>query len=315
MSSTPVPPEITLPSDLAAKLTKYERPSMKADLLAAQQERHEILTRFPLESWSEMPLERYALGQEDSENTFCRWMEFKSKHLGGIGGGTSMKHIIFKRKAGPGWYYPAAYKNEQEAWAAVRAAFVDALDKAQKGEWAAIDDVQALKPGSALTLKALSVYFPDAVAPIYSRNHMRHFLARLGCPEGPDEAVQLNRTLLSALRQIRAFDGRAVLEIMHFLYDVARPGDGVRVVKIAPGENAKFWPDCLNGGYMCVGWDDVGDLRDFESKDAFRARFEERLHDGCFAPFAGQGQRRLRDAQIIVHVLAALGIGIRAARD
>src|SRR5206468_3814053 len=105
-------------------------------------------------------------GQEDSENTFCRWMEFKSKHLGGIGGGNSMKHIIFKRKSGPGWYYPATYQNEQEAWIAVRAAFVDALTRAQKNEWAAIDDIQALKPGSALTLKTIFLYFPDAVVSV-----------------------------------------------------------------------------------------------------------------------------------------------------
>ncbi|MGH2657914.1 MAG: McrB family protein, partial [Actinomycetota bacterium] len=212
-----------------------------------------------------------------SEDTFCRWMEFKSKHLGGIGGGSAMKHIIFKRKSGPGWYYPTIYRNEQDAWTAVRAGFVDALNKAQAGEWAAIDDIQALKPGSALLLKTLFIYFPEAVVPIYSRAHIRRFLGLLACPEQPDEAVQLNRTLLSALRQIPAFDNWRSVEIMEFLYDAAR--EGVRVVKIAPGENAQYWAECLQSGYICVGWDDVGDLREFESKDAFRTRFEEQYRD------------------------------------
>jgi 5-methylcytosine-specific restriction protein B len=45
-------------------------------------------------------------------------------------------------------------------------------------------------------------------------------------------------------------------------------------VKIAPGEEAKYWDECLAGGYICVGWDEVGDLREFESKEAFRDRFE-----------------------------------------
>jgi len=52
------------------------------------------------------------------------------------------------------------------------------------------------------------------------------------------------------------------------------PRDSVRLVKIAPGENACFWGDCLTGGYICVGWDEVGDLRKFKSKDDFKAAFE-----------------------------------------
>lgn len=279
LNSTEGPTVPPLQPDLAQAATKYDRASIKPYLLEAQKEREELLQRFPLDSWPQMPLERYALGQEDSDNTFCRWMEFKSKRLGGIGGGSSMKHIIFKRKTGPGWFYPATYQNEQEAWTAVRAAFVDALAKAQKNEWAAIDDIQALKPGSALMLKTIFLYFPSAVAPVYSRGHIRHFLALLGVSDAPDESVQLNRTLLSALRQIPAFNGWDTLEIMHFLYEVARPQEGVRVVKIAPGENAQFWTDCLKGGYMCVGWDDVGDLREFESKDAFRERFEKEYRE------------------------------------
>src|SRR5213593_4194587 len=137
MNSTPVAHAPTLPPDVAATLAKYDRAAIHGSLLDAQQERQQLLSRFPLGSWPQMALERYALGQEDSENTFCRWMEFKSKHLGGIGGGSSMKHIIFKRKAGPGWYYPAVYTNEQDAWTNVRAGIVDALKKAQSSEWAA----------------------------------------------------------------------------------------------------------------------------------------------------------------------------------
>jgi hypothetical protein len=45
------------------------------------------------------------------------------------------------------------------------------------------------------------------------------------------------------------------------------------VYKIAPGKGAKYWPDCEAGGYICVGWDEVGDLRDYESEGAFREAF------------------------------------------
>ena len=280
MNRPPTQSKPSLPPDIERALATYDRSALKAQTADARQEREQILAHFPLEAWPQMTLERYALGQEDSENTFCRWMEFRSKHLGGIGGGSAMKHIIFKRKAGPGWYYPTIYGNEHDAWTAVRAGFVDALNKAQRGEWAAIDEIGALKPGSALLLKTLFVYFPEAIVPVYSRSHIRRFLGLLGCAEAPDESVQLNRTLLSAIRQIPAFEDWSSLETMEFLYDVASPREGVRVVKIAPGDDARYWAECLQGGYICVGWDDIGDLREFESKDALRVRFEEQYPYG-----------------------------------
>lgn len=50
----------------------------------------------------------------------------------------------------------------------------------------------------------------------------------------------------------------------------------VRLVKIAPGEKARFWDDCRAGNYICVGWDEVGNLRNFDSKDDFKTAFKRR---------------------------------------
>ena len=46
-------------------------------------------------------------------------------------------------------------------------------------------------------------------------------------------------------------------------------------MKIAPGERGRVWQDCADGSFICIGWDDVGDLSLFESKDAFREAFAE----------------------------------------
>lgn len=47
------------------------------------------------------------------------------------------------------------------------------------------------------------------------------------------------------------------------------------LVKIAPGHRAEYWPDCLREGYICVGWDRVGDLRKYTSESEFKAVFEK----------------------------------------
>jgi hypothetical protein len=52
-----------------------------------------------------------------------------------------------------------------------------------------------------------------------------------------------------------------------------KPARDPRVYKIAPGRNAKYWDDCREGGYICVGWDDVGDLRQFSNEGEYREAF------------------------------------------
>ena len=54
-------------------------------------------------------------------------------------------------------------------------------------------------------------------------------------------------------------------------------GSSKRVTKIAPGPGAKFWAECLEGGYICVGWDEVGDLLEYDDYDDFAIRFRERF--------------------------------------
>ncbi len=54
----------------------------------------------------------------------------------------------------------------------------------------------------------------------------------------------------------------------------------MRVVKIAPGKRAKYWEDCLENAHMCVGWDKVGDLRNFSSEDELRAAVNRDQYHG-----------------------------------
>ena len=62
---------------------------------------------------------------------------------------------------------------------------------------------------------------------------------------------------------------------MLFLYQWADPRRGQRIVKIAPGPDARLWDDCYANGYIRVGWDEVGDLRGFESREQFEAKFAD----------------------------------------
>lgn len=43
----------------------------------------------------------------------------------------------------------------------------------------------------------------------------------------------------------------------------------------SPGENARMWEDCLTSKIMCIGWDDLGDLSSFNSREDIKNRFVE----------------------------------------
>jgi 5-methylcytosine-specific restriction protein B len=264
-------------------IAKFDRKSIESHVQTGLLERQEILERFPITEWSTMPLEKYALGLPNSSESFCRWIEFNSPHLGSMRGGSATKHLIYKHKNKPGWYfYPPTMKDENEAWQAIRGDFIKAFQYAQEGQWEQIDELPYLLGARALRIKTLYIYFPNDLISVSSIYHMRHFLERLGAWKEEMarwEAVKLNRTLLTTLRAIPEISDWSTGELERILYFWADPRETRRIIKIAPGENAKYWNDCLENGYICVGWDLVGDLREYETKDAFIAKFEEVYSD------------------------------------
>ena len=263
---------------LEQALKEFDRQGAASDVRHAEEQLSELLSRFPLSEWPKMTLQQYALGQQESEDTFCRWMEFRSRDVGSIRGGSARKLIVYKHKDKPGWYFPKEFKDEMQAWETLRSEFIQAFELARRGEWDEIDELPTLARGPALRLKTLHLYFPDAILPIFSAEHLRHFLHLVKPSEGGTsgyDVVRLNRSLLAALEAVPGLAGWKRKEQERFLYGWSHPKETQRIVKIAPGENARYWEDCYQGGYICVGWGNVGDLREFESKEQFRARFLE----------------------------------------
>ena len=260
-------------------IPQFDRKNIESHIQNGERERQEILKRFPISDWPSLPLEKYALGLPQSADSFCRWIEFNSPHLGSMRGGSAVKHIIYKHKNKPGWYfYPPTMKDENEAWDAIRGDFIKMFQLAKDGNWDQIDDLPYLLGARALKIKTLNVYFPNEIISVSSIYHIRHFLERLGAWKedmSQWEAVKLNRLLLETMRSIPEIKDWSTAELERLLYFWADPRESRRIVKIAPGENAKYWEECLQNNYICVGWDDTGDLRDFESKEAFQEKFKE----------------------------------------
>ena len=164
---------------LSQAIAQFDRSPTNPAAEGYRSQRTEILKRFPRDKWSEMRLDNYALGQPAVEDTYCRWLEYKSQRMGSMKGGAAGKLIIYKWKEREGWYFPKTFSNEREAWDRLRSEFVQAFELAERGEWERIDELETLGLGPAVKLKSLHVYFPDEVLPVYSTAHLRHFLRLL----------------------------------------------------------------------------------------------------------------------------------------
>ncbi|GGV41928.1 hypothetical protein GCM10010495_69440 [Kitasatospora herbaricolor] len=258
-------------TELERRARNFDREAVRELLPEVHVQQERVLTEFPIAQWPDLPLERYALGPSTSQGSFCRLLEYGTDQLGSIRGGSAAKHIIYQHNTGQ-WRYPSRLRHpdHHEAWIDIRSEFAEALRLAAAQDYQGIDELETLAFGQALVTKALSIYFPDDFLPIFSASHVRHFAALFGAPElrkAPGiRTWRANLLLHDLVRRNWAFDGWHPHEVMHFLYSEYDPrttdGD---VWKVAPGDGARLWDDCRDNGYICVGWDQIGDLGQYKS--------------------------------------------------
>jgi hypothetical protein len=129
---------------LDAALAGWDRSRAARAVANADALRRQVVEHFSREAWQDMELEQYALGTDRSEDSYCYWLEFRAQALGSIRGGSAHKHLIFRQRSDGRWSYPQGFADEQEAWRAVRGAFVQAFELAESGSFADIDSAAPL---------------------------------------------------------------------------------------------------------------------------------------------------------------------------
>lgn len=89
---------------------------------------------------------------------------------------------VYKNRDKGGCYFAPEFGIERGAWEAVRGAVIEALKKAEAGDWDTIQDLAPLRGGPALLTKTLHLYFPQQILPMCSCAHLVHLLFLLkGC--------------------------------------------------------------------------------------------------------------------------------------
>jgi DNA polymerase III delta prime subunit len=202
--------------DKLVEWLKNNQKTIPRDLLEL---REQFVRKFPKDDVQTMTLEDYAQGLPGRDG-FCYWLEFKTRKLGGVGGGSAKKWGVWWSKDENRWRFTKAFSNEEEALLKIANGLARLVEAVNSKRFDELDSIGQAGLGGNLTLrcKPLSLYFPDEILPVFQPAHMERFLKLFGVtPKG--DALALNRLLLGTLQELPEFAEFDTYGMMRFLYD------------------------------------------------------------------------------------------------
>lgn len=237
--------------------------------------RRQFLERFPVSRLTDLTLEQYSLGLEPKENSFCYWLEYKTEDLGNIQGGNAFKFLVYFDRTERTYKFVNRYKSKDEAFTSVKSGIVELLRLGKEGRFRECENVSPFTTMNAVRGKILNMYFPEQFLPIFSLDHLKDFCLQLEISTDFNSQTAMNLALLKFREENAPFSGWTNDKFASFLYDKIPPT--VQFWKIAPGENARLWQDCLRDGIICVGWKEIGDMSQYRDLAVFKDKYRE-LH-------------------------------------
>ena len=221
-----------------------------------------------------MTLEEYSNLNRD--NSFCYWLEAKTKDLGSIWGGAAYKFGIFKFDRTPkddnskyahdenySWSSRLGSTSE-EAFTNVRNAIVKIANHARNAEWADIEKMKELWP--ITTWKIAFLYSNEQLLPIYDKDG---WLIPLATHFGLADAKKHSRVDLYnfLLKKKGDKDLYVFYDELLAIMETEKSKLKNKVWLFTPGENANMWNECKESQTMRLGWDLIGDISKFENRE------------------------------------------------
>lgn len=128
-----------------------------------------------------------------------------------------------------------------------------------------------IKIGWTLLTVLLWLWNPESYYPI-KPSYVRRFATELGQDlktaspslEHMDEFMELGQVTRQGLAELNPRDW---IDVQSFMWVVTGWADMPRVWLFAPGENARLWEEQYAAGEAAIGWDHLGDLSAFSTKE------------------------------------------------
>ena len=250
-------------------------------VVSRDNDRERFLERFPLEKLSSLTIDEYVAG--NGQDTFCYWLEFK-KIGAGIGGGNATKFWIYRPSNTTDDSFAVGYGTKKELLPRAKATsyFVDLRTKLLKAlDLAKNDRVELIKDlevpiWNMVLLKILTLYFPDKFLTINAPQVLIKCARALHLEDielKADNAILISHACKKALHNDPTYTGWSNEKIGMFMWEnfqepaEKKEAQGTQYWLYAPGENARLWDEFYEKGIMGLGWDKLGDIRQYETKE------------------------------------------------
>lgn len=236
---------------------------------------HPIIRKFqetwPIEKLKTMSLEEYT---NLDKNSFTYWLERETREVGGSGVGSSFSFRIYCRSNkstvytgdnrmtdGDYCWFKDLGDTPNVVFTKVRQSILDIVNAAAEADYQKVLAVEYGKYGKALQWKIAFLYNPDKFLPIYQTNVISAACKSMGFDK---PKVELHEQYTFLLNQKP--DGLNTIDYANELFKKYNLNEKIRYWVAAPGPGASEWPQFLKSSVYALGWNEVGDLRDFEDK-------------------------------------------------
>ena len=187
--------------------------SMTQSQRQAEAARLEFVDKFNWNKLENLTLEEYAIGQPNQDN-FCYWVERKLIDLGSILGSTSAKFGVYFASDTQFIQWTRWTNNDFDT---IRDALLDLISA---GESQAIDRIKKSPLSPMFKAKILSLYYPERFMNIFSDNHIKYFLDKLGISyKDNSNSIDLRELLIDYKSSNDVFSSWTAIEFGYYLYE------------------------------------------------------------------------------------------------
>ena len=239
---------------------------------------------YPFERLKDLSLEEYAIGNQNN-NSLCYKLEFgRYKECGpGIGGAFAAKYgIYFSRERNNYIYNKKIENNPEKRWDIIKEDLIKLISNIRDAN--NVDEIndnyESLKGMSVVIIKLAFCYFPQKVIGVCGRKQLESLLDLFDFEYDINVsslklAFLFNDKLRKVIPEINNENPETVAHLVWMYLQRRTKVETENEVKrrfwtFSPGENANKWQEFYNEGIMAIGWDNLGDLTQYSSKEEIR---------------------------------------------
>lgn len=235
----------------------------------------DFIKTWPLSRVRNMTLQEYTnLNRSDS---FCYWLEAKTYWSGSIWGGSAFKFGIYEknnkatqfsaqgRMSDDEYAWMSKYGNSREdAFEKVRSIIVQIVQLSQAEQF---EEIGKLDLGDAVKWKIAFMYSNFKLFTVYKKEKLVTLAEKLNIPLGKSASfLELQKAILASKPADKDF-----LDFYMEMLTLLEPSKNeIRYWIYSPGEQASKWEEFYNDGIMALGWDELGDLSNYNDRSAIQ---------------------------------------------